>query len=388
VSAATESAAEWRHKIADALEGVRFEHIRDGSWFRKILEQHARRRGATCGRAGHWDATYPGLDVEARADRHVERAARRAAAAGALASVGTSAGELLSVLTEGLGAPVGVPAAMLSMVVEGAYTTLLQLDLAGDLASIYSVPFGDDVDEMSILFALALGKEPEKKKIAEKAKTPRGLLSRLMELEDTAVATHIGKKLLEEAVLRNIVPIVGIGISARWNYVATTTFATRVRKYVRYRRSLTAACHKLRLADVKNPEVFVRGAWLLASCDGEPTREEMLAIAQVLEQFPAAERQLPTYDIDDEEAWFERVSRVPDEIDERLIDLLCLVAAIDKELAMAERRFLERLGKVLQRPVDFGRIDALCKHLRDGEDLADGFFGSAENPPHPSAAEA
>jgi hypothetical protein len=373
-------AVDVRHVLADAIEGLRLEHVRSGAWFRRLLEQHARRHAKRAAAPGHWEAKYPGLDLEERADAHVAKTARHAAAAGAIASAGASTGELLSLVTEGLGAPVGVPIAVASMVLEGAYTTLQKLDLASDLASIYGVPFGDDVDEMSTLFALALGTEPPKKKLDATAEKPHGLLGRLMDLEDGAVATHIGKKLLEDAVMRNIVPVVGVGISARWNYVATTTFAAGARHYVRYLRALASACKKLRLADVKNPEVFVRGAWLLASCDGDPTREEMLAISQVLEQFPEAERQLPAYDIDDEEGWFERVASVPDEIDERLLDLLTLVAAFDRELSTAEKRFLLRLGKVLDRRVDLDRVALLCRHLRSGEDLPDGFFGAAPAP--------
>ncbi|HWZ90162.1 MAG TPA: hypothetical protein VNW92_14965 [Polyangiaceae bacterium] len=195
-----------------------------------------------------------------------------------------------------------------------------------------------------------------------------------MDLEDGEVANHLGKKLIEDAVLRNIMPVVGIAISARWNYVATVKFASHVCRYIRYRRALATACDKLRLADVKNPEVLVRGAWLLASCDGEPTREEVMAIARVLGHFPEAAAQLPSFDVDDEEAWFERVAKVPDEADERLIDLLSLVAATDKDLAVAERRFLARLGKTLGREIDFERIARLCDHLRAGDDLPEDFF--------------
>ena len=378
----------WAEKVKDALHGFRFGHIRDGSWFRRILEQHVKRHQATSSEA-YWSALYPGLDKEERADKHVKRVARRASAAGALASIGASTGEMLALMTEGLAAPIGVPAAMLAMVGEGTYTTLAQLDLASDLASMYGVPFGGDVDEMSTLFSLAMGTEPKKKKknADDEEKTPdkpKGLLTRLMALEDGEVANHLGKKLLEDAVLRNIVPVVGIAISARWNYVATLNFASHVRRYIRYRRALTAACDRLRLADVKNPEVLVRGAWLLASCDGDANNEEMMAIARVLEQFPEAKAQLAAYDVDDEEGWFERVAKVPDEADERLIDLLSLVAAMDKDLAVAERRFLTRLGKTLGRKIDFARIEKLCQHLREGEDLPPDFFsGGSLVPPRP-----
>ncbi len=68
----------------------------------------------------------------------------KASVAGAFASAGASAGELLSLFTEGLGAPIGVPAIVVSMCGEAAYTAMLQIDLACDLGSVYGVTF--DVD--------------------------------------------------------------------------------------------------------------------------------------------------------------------------------------------------------------------------------------------------
>src|SRR5262249_25635777 len=158
-----------------------------------------------------------------------------------------STGELLSLVTDGLAAPVGVPAAVLSMALEAGFTALLQIDLACDLASIYGVPFdADDVGEVATLFGLALEVEIKKKKEAEAdaKEAPTGLTSKLIQLEDGEIATRIGKKLLEEAVMRNIVPVAGIAISARWNYVATTKLGATVKKYVRYRRALTQTFKK------------------------------------------------------------------------------------------------------------------------------------------------
>ncbi|HWZ88818.1 MAG TPA: hypothetical protein VNW92_08205, partial [Polyangiaceae bacterium] len=239
----------WSEKVRDAVRGLRPGEIRDGRWFRRILEQHVQKHQRSSSEA-RWAALYPSLDVDSRVEKHIKTVARKASAAGALASVGASTGELLSLVTEGLAAPIGVPAVLLSMVAEGTYTTLAQLDLASDIASMYGVPFGDDVSEMSTLFAIAMGVEAKKQDTAasEKPKS-KGLLARLMDLEDGEVANHLGKKLIEDAVLRNIMPVVGIAISARWNYVATLKFASHVCRYIRYRRALATACDKLRLAD-------------------------------------------------------------------------------------------------------------------------------------------
>ena len=37
--------------------------------------------------------------------------------------------------------------------------------------------------------------------------------------------------------MRNIIPFVGVAISARWNYVATRLLGKKANKYVRYRRA-------------------------------------------------------------------------------------------------------------------------------------------------------
>src|SRR5262249_22661031 len=144
VSAA--GAAEHRFDLAMLREAAKYlkaQSLKDGTWFKKLVANHAKSHQSMV-TTGSWDAVYPGLDAEARAEKHIERVAIKAAAAGAVASIGCSTGELLALVTEGLAAPIGVPAAMISMGLEAAYTALLQIDLACDLASIHGVPFDPD----------------------------------------------------------------------------------------------------------------------------------------------------------------------------------------------------------------------------------------------------
>jgi len=124
VSEATEASAAVEEAPTGRFGGLRFEQLRNGTWFRALLEHHAKARRS---KVTDWATVYPGADLEERADRHVARVGRRLAFAGAAASAGASAGELLTLLTDGMAAPVGVPAAMVSMMAEGAYTTLAHL---------------------------------------------------------------------------------------------------------------------------------------------------------------------------------------------------------------------------------------------------------------------
>jgi hypothetical protein len=358
-------------RLRDAAKQLGVRSISDGSWFRKIVTNHVKAHAEKVD-PKYFDRVYRNIAVEDRAQLEVRKVAIRAAAAGALASAGASTGELLSLFTDGIAAPIGLPATVASMVIEAAYTALLQIDLACDLGLIYSIPFDpQDVGEIATLFGLALELDVyDKKKIDDEEDKPRGLTSRLIHLEEGEIATRIGRKMLEDAVMRNIIPIVGMGISARWNYVGTTTFGGKVRKYMRYRRAVRNAVGQLRLGSVVDPTVLVEGAWLLATVDGEAGHEEMLALAAVMELLSTDQRNAIHADKafgDDEEGWFTDLASVDPAMHAPLLDTLYLVAAADRELAVPERRFLRRISKTLGRPVDFWRVEQICHHLASGE---------------------
>jgi hypothetical protein len=360
-------------KLRQAARKQGFDHMTNGTWFQRLVASHIKKHAAEIG-ADHWDRLYPKLDEEERAKKRIGMTARRAAAAGALASVGASTGELLALVSEGLAAPIGLPAAALSMFAEAAYTARLQIDLACDLASIYGVPFDpNDLGELTTLFGL--GFEVDVKQHATEKRETDGVTAKLMELEDGEVAKRIGRKLLEESVVRNVLPIVGVPISARWNYVATKRFAGVARKYARYRRALRHACVKLAVANVDDPGLLLQGAWLMATVDGDAGHEELLALALILESLHlhASDARLEESG-DDEEAWFDRLADAPAKIHDALLDVLYLVSATDRELQSSEKRFLLRVGKVIRRPIDLERIELFCAHLNDGEDLPEGFF--------------
>jgi hypothetical protein len=351
------------------LTRMGMDHILDGSWFRKLTVEHIRRHTRRIdGR--HWDQTLPGKDDERRAGVVIARACRRASVAGACASAGASTGEILSIFTEGLGAPIGLPAAVLSMCTEAAYTALLQVNLACDLASIYGVPFDvDDVGDVTTLFGLALGL-PAKDPAAAAEDRPVGLTERLLSLEDGEAARAIGRKLLEDALLRNVVPIAGIAISARWNYVATRRLAQAVRRHLRYRRALRRALAHLELDRLAAPELLVEGAWLLGTVDGDASHDTALALGVIMDGLPAAARAKVEADRafgDDEEGWFAALAGVPAPMHAPLLDVLCLVAAADRAFQPAERRFLHRVGRTLKLEVDPDRVDRICGHLARGE---------------------
>jgi hypothetical protein len=360
-------------RMRDAAKQLGVRSIQDGSWFRRIVTDHVKAHHEKIDRA-HFDRVYPGVSTEDRAQAEIRRVALKAAAAGSLASAGASTGELLSFFTDGLAAPIGVPAAILSMGLEAAYTALIQIDLACDLGLIYDTPFdAGDVGEIATLFGLALELDVYSKQRRHEEETgekPRGLTARLIQLEEGEIATRIGRKLLEESVMKNIIPIAGLAISARWNYVATMKLGGKVRKYMRYRHAVRAAVKELRLGTVIDPTLLIEGAWLLSTVDGEAGHEEMLAMAAVMDLLTPEQRKHVQGDWqlgDDEEGWFARLPKVDPGMHAPLLDTLYLVAAADRELAVPERRFMKRIGVALGCEIDVDRIERICRHLEEGE---------------------
>ena len=226
---------------------------------------------------------------------------------------------------------------------------------------------------IATLFAVALGLE-HKKSAAHAVKTEaEGLTERLIDLEEGEVATRIGRKLIEEAVMRNVVPFAGIPISARWNYAGTRLLGRKANLYVRYRRAIRRAFASLACKAVADPMLLVEGAWLLSTCDGDATHEEVMAIALLAESLGAMEGGHPLDTrrarVDDEDDWLDRVAKAPPESHAAILDTLYLIAATDRELQTPERRLLRRVGKALGRPVDFDHVERICTHFADGLDL-------------------
>lgn len=376
----------WVALLRTTAENVGFHKLRDGAWLGRVAAIHVRRH---CERVTPevWNERYPGLGVEARASRQIFRAAKQAATAGALASVGASTGELVSLLTEGLAAPVGIPATMLAMAAEAARTAVVEVELVCDLASIYGVPFDpDDVGEIATLLGLALDVDLQAQvgrshdRGQELPEAPDGLVAQLIELQEGEVATRIGRVMLEESLLKNVVPVLGVAISARWNFVSTQRVGAEAKHYMRYRAALRQAVGDLKLGAVSDPATVIEGAWLLATADGQVKHEETMAIAGIVAAlFQSRYVEIDTSLGTDEEEWFEALPRTPPETRRALLDVLYLVAATDRRVQESERRFLRRVGKALSIAIDFDRIDTICRHLDQGDALPSDFFLCAEN---------
>lgn len=372
--APVDSTRSWKNReeelktLRDAAKHLAGKGLQDGSWLNRMIATHVKRHASKID-STYWDRRYPALDCEARAKKLIDRVALKAAGAGFVASIGASSGEIASLVSEGLAAPIGLPATVLSMLLETAYTALLHVDLACDLASIYGVPFDpDDVGELATLFEVSKRGDDEPEQAEGEVTT--SIAEQIEHIEEGTIAGSVGKKLLEESVLKNVIPFVGIAVSAPWNYYATQQLGAAVRKYVRYRRALEKSIKELHFPG--DPSLLVEGAWLLITVDGAAKHEELLAIALLVDAMPEASRCIVEKTLsDDEDEWLARLDAgVAEEHRSAFLEAFYLLASVDRKLQPAERRFLRRLGKALHRPVDFDRIERICHFLARGEHLA------------------
>jgi tellurite resistance protein len=183
-------------------------------------------------------------------------------------------------------------------------------------------------------------------------------------------AHEVGVQLLQQSVLRNVVPIAGVLVSAAWNQIVLRRFARSVHAAARQRLAIVSACRNVSLGDANTARCILDGAWLLATADGAINHHEALALSILIDSLPLPER-IAVHEAsfpDDEEDWFERLRSCDPDMRDILIDVLALIAAADGKLNTPERRFLRRLGAALQRDVDFARIARVVERLRGSDE--------------------
>jgi tellurite resistance protein len=341
-------------------------------WMQRFVTREVQRRVAARD-ATRWETGSDSLTREQLARRRIRSILARGTLASAAAALGASSAGVLSVLSEGAAVPGALPLGLFSVVGEMLYTTALQIELVVDLASIYGVPFrASNVSEVSTLLGLALGVKLEGDPGSSDGPAgPGGSKAPRVQpqMQSPDFSRRLGMTVIQQSVLRNILPIVGVAVSATWSNMLLRRFARQVHAIVRQRRAIVDGFSGLQLPDPVSARVVLDGAWLLATADGELGHQEALALATLIDALGLPER----VDVneasfnDDQEGWFVRVRELDEDARGVLVKVLSLVAGADGDFNTGERRFLERLGTTLGREIDLGAIERTVARLRVGQ---------------------
>jgi tellurite resistance protein len=361
------------------------ERIRDGSWFNEfihaMLATYAQRIIAGGG-IEFFRAKYPGLTRDQIAEKLCDLATRYAALAGGASGATASAAFAATIGTAGGAGVVAVPAGLLAIMAEMLYTTRLQVRLIYDLSTVYGYPIDvEDPEDLYKAFCMAYGVAfaSGNAGAAVKAATPevaraqiRGLINgqtaAIQQVAIRVLGPRIGRQITQRAILRAAVPVVGVGISATWNYVATNAIATSARHGLRavgrLRDAVGDVAHLLQ-ARLEHAPLVLESMLVVITADGRFDQYEQEVFNCVVRQLDLAPEVLAQVE--------RRVDASADSVEQRLraIDdpalrttlatCLRLVAIADGTVAEAEIRLLRWLLAALGDDLDLERLREQAK---------------------------
>jgi hypothetical protein len=321
-----------------------------GTWFSRLASLYLARR-ARSSRAATFEVGGAGGE-EQQAERVIRRAALRSCAGGAAAgTVSTGAAVLVAELGP-FAALLGVPATALAIGGEMLYRALVHVEMCCDLGELYGVEFrADEPWDLWRLYALAF---ESGRGVVER---PRFEVRRMVQHESGEPSDIISYEILVESVLRNVVPIVGIGLSAWRNWQLTCHVGEMVHHYVRFRRNRREAFAAHEAAWQEYLELIVESFWHVFTADGRIADEEVAILANYLERLPpeARSRVLERL-VEDESGWLERLASVPAVDRELLMHAIEHGATADMRVLPPERKLLERAAGALGYRFDMERV--------------------------------
>lgn len=333
--------------------------IRLGTWFSRLaglyLERRAQRPRArvSLGAAGR----------DAGAGRVIRRAARRSCVAGAAAGSASTGAAIAIAELGALGALAGVPVTALAIGGEMLYRALVHIEMCCDLGELYGIEFrADDPSDLWRLYALAF---ESGRGVVEH---PRFEVKRMMESESKEPSDIISNEILIESVLRNLVPVFGIGASAWRNWQLTRRVGETVHHYVRFRRNRREAFSAHEAAWRAHLELIIESFWHVFTADGRISDEEVAILANYVERLPAdgRARTLERF-VDDETGWLGRLATVPASDREVVMHALEHAATADMRVLPPERKLLERAARQLGCALDMERVRAMIHALSSSE---------------------
>lgn len=356
--------------------------IKSGSWFNQFLSAcltSYHERVMQQGGEAYLRGKYPGLPTEAIAGKLCEMAEQMAAIAGSLSGAAASG----AVLTAGAGIPVAVTAVM----GEVLFTIRLQLRLVYDLHLLYGIPLdANDPEDLLGVFAVVYGvKLAEVGGIGAKALGPEVMRAQLYRLihgntkmiqqaVSSVMGPRIARSVTQKAILKTAVPVVGVAISAGWNFTATKLMGSRVRQEVRIKSGLreeTIRVHSRLNSDEQITLSVIEGLVALATADGNFSDLEREVYLAFLRQLELSESQLKGL-----------AQKVHPDLDGVLLALrgveeeqcrvaiascFCLIAAASGDLTSSERGVLEQLLAALQQSDQIQIAEELCDRFKQEE---------------------
>lgn len=336
-----------REELREFIKSLDPQDITSGGWFSKLLT-HALDSYTDKVDADWFKAKYPGVPADAIVDQRIKMAARYAAVEGGLSASAYSAAAMAAVL-----APVTLPAAAVSVLVDVAYTARLQIHLAYDIAVLYRVPLNlDDADDLWKLLRVAFTIQSAQVAGEGLLKAVPAIVKPLVRafykgatIEAGKALPVVGKYLLQRNVIKIGIPVVGVPLSVGINFYTTLLAGRHARAVFRNEARITEAADRL-TTRTEHPRSMLWVAWMLIMADGKITDDEALLMKQLTklanDKHGLTEEDLEqVIDIDKADIWNRLDAEDGDLLD--LLDVAQKTAEIDGEVHKLETAVIDEL---------------------------------------------
>lgn len=339
-------------KLREFVKGLSPDDIKSGGWFTKLV---AGALGAYTEKVTwqYFQEKYEGVPADAIVDQRMKIAARYAALEGGLSAGAYSAAIIATLGTLGGSSPATVPAAVVTVMVDVAFITQLQLRLAYDVAVLYRIPLDlSDPEDMwkliRVAFTIKSGEAVREGVAKAVPAIMRPVIKRFYSggvLNAARGLPFVGKYLLQRNIIKIGIPLVGVPLAVALNRYTTLLAGRHAQAVFRNEARVIELAENLS-ERTQRPQLMLWVAWLVIKADHKISDDEALLIRHLVrvvrDQHQIVDERLARLvDVDPAEVWRLLDTESGDLSD--ILDVANRVAAVDGSVNSSEKAIISEL---------------------------------------------
>ncbi|MGW1341350.1 hypothetical protein ACWCOV_09875 [Kribbella sp. NPDC002412] len=341
-----------RAELREFIKGLDADDVKSGGWFSKLVA-HALNSYTKKVDWQYFKEKYDGVPADGIVEQRIRMASRYAALEGGLSASAYSAAVVATIGSLGGASPLTAPAAAVTLLVDLAYITQLQLRLAYDISVLYRLPLDpDDPDDLwklvRVAFAIKAGELAREGVTKSVPFVVRPLVKRFFSKDVLSAAKAlpvVGKYLLQRNVMKVGIPLVGVPLTVLLNRYTTLVAGRHARAVFRNEARVIELAERLSSSS-RYPQLMLWVAWLVIAADDKITDDEALLtkhlVRVVRDQHQVVDDELAhVVDIDPNAVW-KRLDAEPGDLTE-LLDVADRVATVDGALTTREKEVIAEL---------------------------------------------
>lgn len=341
-----------RAELREFIEGLSPDDIKSGGWFTKLLAQ-ALSSYTNKVDWQYFQDRYEGVPADAIVDQRIQMAVRYAGIEGGLSASAYTAAIVATLGSLGGASPATVPAAVVTVMVDVAFITQLQLRLAYDIAVLYRVPLDmSDPDDLwkliRVAFTIKSGEAVREGVVKAVPALIRPVIKRFYSgpvLAATKGLPFVGKFLLQRNVIKIGIPLVGVPLAVVVNRYTTLLAGRHAQAVFRNEARVIEVADNLSERS-QHPKLMLWVAWLVIIADHKISDDEALLfrhlVRLVRDEHKVVDEQLARLvDIDPTEVWRRLDAESGDLSD--ILDVAHRVPTVDGTVNAREKAIISEL---------------------------------------------